>query len=71
MVDADGYDVVETEAGHGCLLHQFLSPLAKRRQDQYGGTLENRMRLPLRVVKAVREVFPGTKPVVVRSTATH
>jgi 2,4-dienoyl-CoA reductase-like NADH-dependent reductase (Old Yellow Enzyme family) len=65
-----GYDVVEIHAAHGYLLHQFLSPVSNARQDAYGGSLENRMRLPLRVAKAVRDAFPPEKPVFVRITAT-
>ncbi|MFF2318610.1 NADH:flavin oxidoreductase/NADH oxidase [Arthrobacter sp. NPDC058097] len=64
------YDVVEVHAAHGYLLHQFLSPITNDRSDDYGGSLENRMRLPLRVCKAVREAFPQEKPVFVRITAT-
>jgi 2,4-dienoyl-CoA reductase-like NADH-dependent reductase (Old Yellow Enzyme family) len=67
--DAD-YDVVEVHAAHGYLLHQFLSPVSNGRQDEYGGTLENRMRFPLRVCQAVRDAFPQDKPVFVRLTAT-
>lgn len=65
-----GYDVVEIHAAHGYLLHQFLSPVSNVRQDEHGGSLENRMRLPLRVAKAVRDSFPPEKPVFVRMTAT-
>ncbi|MDT0170894.1 NADH:flavin oxidoreductase/NADH oxidase [Pseudarthrobacter sp. BRE9] len=65
-----GYDVVEIHAAHGYLLHQFLSPVTNRRNDGFGGGLENRMRLPLRVCKAVRDAFPQDKPVFVRITAT-
>ena len=65
-----GYDVVEIHAAHGYLLHQFLSPLSNHRLDDYGGSLENRMRLPLRVSQAVRDNFPQHKPVFVRITAT-
>jgi 2,4-dienoyl-CoA reductase-like NADH-dependent reductase (Old Yellow Enzyme family) len=65
-----GYDVVEMHAAHGYLLHQFLSPLTNCRRDDFGGGLENRMRLPLRVCKAVRDAFPQDKPVFVRITAT-
>jgi 2,4-dienoyl-CoA reductase-like NADH-dependent reductase (Old Yellow Enzyme family) len=65
-----GYDVVEIHAAHGYLLHQFLSPLSNQREDDYGGSLENRMRLPLRVAQAVRHTFPQHKPVFVRMTAT-
>ncbi len=55
---------------HGYLLHQFLSPLTNRRTDEYGGTLENRMRLPLEVARAVREAFPAERPVLARISAT-
>jgi 2,4-dienoyl-CoA reductase-like NADH-dependent reductase (Old Yellow Enzyme family) len=65
-----GYDVVEIHAAHGYLLHQFLSPLSNHRLDNYGGSLENRMRLPLRVAQTVRDTFPQHKPVFVRITAT-
>ncbi|MFC8709034.1 NADH:flavin oxidoreductase/NADH oxidase [Streptomyces sp. NPDC057197] len=65
-----GYEVVEIHAAHGYLLHQFLSPLANHRTDEYGGSLQNRMRLPLDVARAVRAVFPPEKPVFVRVTAT-
>lgn len=65
-----GYDVVEIHAAHGYLLHQFLSPISNHRQDRHGGSLENRMRLPLQVAKAVRDAFPPEKPVFVRITAT-
>ncbi|MEU4200985.1 NADH:flavin oxidoreductase/NADH oxidase [Streptomyces sp. NPDC026294] len=65
-----GYQAVEIHAAHGYLLHQFLSPLANHRTDEYGGSLQNRMRLPLRVTRAVREAFPAQQPVFVRITAT-
>jgi 2,4-dienoyl-CoA reductase-like NADH-dependent reductase (Old Yellow Enzyme family) len=65
-----GYQVVELHAAHGYLLHQFLSPLSNHRTDEYGGSLQNRMRLPLRVASAVRDAFPAEKPVFVRITAT-
>lgn len=68
--DEAGYDVAEIHAAHGYLLHQFLSPISNRRQDEYGGSLENRMRFPLRVARAVRDAFPPDKPVFVRITAT-
>lgn len=70
MADLAGYQVVEIHAAHGYLLHQFLSPLSNHRTDQYGGSPRNRMRLPLRVARAVREAFPAAKPVFVRITAT-
>ena len=54
-----GFDLIEVHAAHGYLLHQFLSPVSNRRQDEYGGSLENRMRFPLRVFEAVRAAGPG------------
>jgi len=65
-----GLDAVEIHAAHGYLLHQFLSPLSNRRQDQYGGSLENRLRLVTRVFERVRDVFPASKPVGIRISAT-
>jgi 2,4-dienoyl-CoA reductase-like NADH-dependent reductase (Old Yellow Enzyme family) len=63
-------DLIEIHAAHGYLLHQFLSPLANQRDDDYGGTLENRMRLTLEVFDVVREAFPSGRPVGVRLSAT-
>lgn len=57
-----GFDLVEAHNAHGYLLHEFLSPLANRREDEYGGSLANRMRFPLRVIKAMREAWPADKP---------
>lgn len=68
--DRIGLDVFQVHAAHGYLLHQFLSPLSNTRQDEYGGTLENRMRFPLEVFDAVRRVVPAEKPVTVRVSAT-
>jgi 2,4-dienoyl-CoA reductase-like NADH-dependent reductase (Old Yellow Enzyme family) len=65
-----GYDAVEIHGAHGYLLHQFLSPLSNHRADTYGGSLQNRMRLLVRVVDAVRDVWPGDKPVLVRLSST-
>ncbi len=65
-----GFQCVEVHMAHGYLLHEFLSPLANHRGDDYGGSLENRMRLPLRVAAAVREVWPSTMPLLVRISAT-
>jgi 2,4-dienoyl-CoA reductase-like NADH-dependent reductase (Old Yellow Enzyme family) len=65
-----GLDVVQIHAAHGYLLHEFLSPLSNRRTDEYGGSLENRMRFPLEVFEAVREAFPAGKPVSVRVSGT-
>ncbi len=67
---AAGFEVVEIHAAHGYLLHQFLSPISNRRGDAYGGSLENRMRLLLEVVRAVREVWPERLPLFVRISAT-
>lgn len=67
---AAGFRVVEVHAAHGYLLHEFLSPLSNRRTDEYGGSLENRMRLTLRVAGRVREVVPADLPVFVRISAT-
>lgn len=67
---AAGFEVVELHMAHGYLLHEFLSPLSNRREDAYGGDLENRARLPLAVARAVRELWPETLPVFVRISAT-
>jgi 2,4-dienoyl-CoA reductase-like NADH-dependent reductase (Old Yellow Enzyme family) len=67
---AAGFDVVEVHGAHGYLLHSFCSPLSNRREDDYGGTLENRMRLPLEVARAVREAWPADKPVFYRISAS-
>jgi 2,4-dienoyl-CoA reductase-like NADH-dependent reductase (Old Yellow Enzyme family) len=67
---AVGFDVIEIHAAHGYLNHQFLSPLSNARTDEYGGSLTNRMRFPLRVVEAVRETWPEDKPLFVRISAT-
>jgi 2,4-dienoyl-CoA reductase-like NADH-dependent reductase (Old Yellow Enzyme family) len=65
-----GFRVVEVHVAHGYLLHEFLSPLSNRRTDEYGGSLENRMRFPIRVARAVRQAFPAERPVFVRISAT-
>lgn len=65
-----GFDLIEVHAAHGYLLHQFLSPLTNRRDDAYGGSLENRCRFPLEVFKAVRDAFPADQPVILRISAT-
>jgi 2,4-dienoyl-CoA reductase-like NADH-dependent reductase (Old Yellow Enzyme family) len=67
---AAGFQVVEIHSAHGYLLHEFLSPLSNQRADEYGGSLENRMRFPLRVARAIRDVWPGRFPVFVRISAT-
>ena len=65
-----GLDAVQLHGAHGYLLHQFLSPLSNRRTDEYGGSLENRMRFPLEVFDAVRAVFPADRPVSMRLSGT-
>lgn len=67
---AIGIDSIQIHAAHGYLLHQFLSPRSNQRTDEYGGTLENRMRFPLEVWDAVRAVFPADKPVTIRVSGT-
>ncbi|MFD0789014.1 NADH:flavin oxidoreductase/NADH oxidase [Microbacterium insulae] len=64
-----GFQVLEIHAAHGYLLHQFLSPLSNRREDEYGGSLENRARLLLRVIESVRDAAPAV-PLLVRFSAT-
>jgi 2,4-dienoyl-CoA reductase-like NADH-dependent reductase (Old Yellow Enzyme family) len=65
-----GFKVVEIHGAHGYLIHQFLSPLSNQRTDEYGGSLENRMRFPLAIVAAVRECWPDDLPVFIRISAT-
>ncbi|MGA2834160.1 MAG: NADH:flavin oxidoreductase/NADH oxidase [Terracidiphilus sp.] len=65
-----GFDIVEIHAAHGYLLHQFLSPLANQRTDSYGGSFQNRARLALQVVDAVRAQWPAHLPLFVRISAT-
>ncbi|MFC0219208.1 NADH:flavin oxidoreductase/NADH oxidase [Pseudochelatococcus lubricantis] len=65
-----GLDAVQIHAAHGYLLHEFLSPLSNRRDDEYGGSLENRLRFPLEVFDAVRAAFPADRPVSARVSAT-
>ncbi len=69
-VNRIGYDVVELHGGHGYLLHQFMSPLSNQRTDEYGGSLENRIRFSLEVFSAVRAVWPVEKPIGFRVSAT-
>jgi anthraniloyl-CoA monooxygenase len=65
-----GFDFIELHFAHGYLLSSFLSPLSNRRTDAYGGSLENRMRWPLELFKAVRAAWPAEKPLGVRVSAT-
>ncbi|MFL6734876.1 MAG: NADH:flavin oxidoreductase/NADH oxidase [Sphingomicrobium sp.] len=68
--DRLGIDAIQIHCAHGYLLHQFLSPLSNVRVDEFGGSLENRMRFPLEVFDAVRTAFPAHKPVTIRVSAT-
>jgi 2,4-dienoyl-CoA reductase-like NADH-dependent reductase (Old Yellow Enzyme family) len=65
-----GFKVVEVHMAHGYLLHEFLSPLSNHRQDEFGGSLEARLKFPLNVAAAVRKVWPDSLPVFVRISAT-
>jgi 2,4-dienoyl-CoA reductase-like NADH-dependent reductase (Old Yellow Enzyme family) len=65
-----GIDAIELHFAHGYLVHQFLSPISNKRTDQYGGSLQNRLRYPLEVFDAVRAAFPSRKPVGVKVSAT-
>lgn len=69
MADEAGFDIIELHFAHGYLLSTFISPLSNHRQDEYGGPLGNRMRYPLEVFHAVREAWPGDKPISVRISA--
>src|SRR5471032_2680609 len=68
--DRLGFDLLELHGAHGYLMHQFLSPLSNQRTDQYGGSLENRMRLLLEVYQEIREAVSAEKPIGVRVSAT-
>ncbi len=65
-----GFDAIEVHAAHGYFLHEFLSPISNHRTDEYGGSLENRARMLLRGVDAVREVWPTSQPLLVRLSST-
>jgi anthraniloyl-CoA monooxygenase len=67
-IDA-GFDMIELHAAHGYLLSSFITPLQNRRTDEYGGSLENRLRFPLEVFAAMREAWPGDRPMSVRISA--
>ncbi len=68
--DEAGFDMIELQAHHGFLLASFLSPLTNTRTDEFGGNIENRLKFPLRVFKAIREVFSPGKPMSVRISAS-
>jgi 2,4-dienoyl-CoA reductase-like NADH-dependent reductase (Old Yellow Enzyme family) len=65
-----GFDMIELHCAHGYLMHEFLSPLVNKRTDEYGGSLDNRMRFPLAVIRAVRNALPTTIPLGIRVSAT-
>lgn len=65
-----GFDIIEIHSAHGYLLHEFLSPLSNTRKDQWGGSLENRMRLVLTLTKKIRKIWPEDKALFVRISAT-
>ena len=65
-----GFDMIELHAAHGYLLSSFITPLQNKRTDEYGGSLENRLRFPLEVFRAMREVWPKDRPMSVRISAT-
>jgi 2,4-dienoyl-CoA reductase-like NADH-dependent reductase (Old Yellow Enzyme family) len=65
-----GFDAIEIHAAHGYLIHQFLSPLTNQRTDEYGGSLENRARLLLQIVAAIRKVIPTEMPLMIRFSAS-
>ena len=67
---AASLDAVEIHVSHGYLLHQFLSPITNHRNDEYGGSFDNRIRLILEVIQAVRRVIPDSTPLFVRISAT-
>jgi len=70
MADRAGFDMVELHMAHGYLLSGFITPLTNRRDDEYGGSLANRMRFPLEVFAAVRAAWPEDKPIAVRVSAS-
>lgn len=69
--DRVGFDLVEIHGAHGYLLNQFLSPISNKREDKYGGSLENRVRLPLEIFASMRDAWPSTKPLGIRISAVE
>src|SRR5947209_3479025 len=65
-----GFEVLEVHAAHGYLIHEFLSPVTNRRDDEWGGTFDNRIRLAVEVVRAIRRVVPDALPLLVRLSTT-
>lgn len=70
LADEAGFDMIELQAHHGFLLASFLSPLTNNRTDEFGGSIQNRMKFPLYVFQSMREVFPENKPMSVRLSAS-
>jgi anthraniloyl-CoA monooxygenase len=70
MAEQAGFDMIELHCGHGYLLSSFLTPVSNQRADEYGGSIENRLRYPLEVFEAMRAAWPSTKPMSVRISAT-
>jgi len=70
MAITAGFDMLELHCAHGYLLSSFITPLSNQRKDEYGGSLENRLRFPLEVLRAMREVWPQERPISVRISAT-
>jgi anthraniloyl-CoA monooxygenase len=70
MAIAAGFDMIELHAAHGYLISSFLTPVSNQRRDDFGGSLENRMRFPLELFTAMRELWPAERPMSVRVSAT-
>src|SRR5690606_993244 len=68
-IDA-GFDMLELHCAHGYLLSSFITPLSNQRTDEYGGSLENRVRFPAEILRAMREVWPDDRPISARISAT-